>query len=112
GVVDGEAAQQTAATGPATVAVGFGCECAKGEYASTRHRAEVGPGVTPALLVIQRLEQELVDQRGPKRGLGVVGGPGVAAFDVLVVLHGLAGRLKRRCHLARVPWMHPVVTGG
>src|SRR4051794_36797150 len=79
-------------------------------------RAESG-GASAALglarrtspLLAERPVQELVDQRRPERGLGIVGRARVAALDVLVVEHRLPSLLQRRGHFARVARMHAVV---
>ena len=55
----------------------------------------------------QHAVQERVTQRRLERGLRIVGRPGVATLDVLVVPDRLPGRLERSGHLAGMPRVHP-----
>src|SRR5690606_22499649 len=70
------------------------------------------PGDGGGLPARELLPEEGQVQRVHVRGLAVVRGAAVAAFDVLVVAHVLTGLEHLRHHLARMPGMHAVVAGG
>src|SRR5690606_17324525 len=71
-----------------------------------------GPGTAGGLPARELLPEEGQVQRVHVRGLAVLRGAAVAAFDVLVVAHVLTGLEHLRHHLARMPGMLAVVAGG